>query len=176
MSNAGQVCTANSRIFVHENIYDAFVERFLQQVESASIGDPFDEGTFQGPQVSKVQRDRVMEYIELGKAEGAMLAAGGTVRGVGEGYFIQPTVFTNVKDDMTIYREEIFGPVAAIMPFKTEDEVILRANDTSFGLGAALFTKDVSRIHRLTRKIQSGSKSFPTPDFDFPLILVSGLG
>ncbi|KAH7145518.1 aldehyde dehydrogenase domain-containing protein [Dactylonectria estremocensis] len=160
MSNAGQVCTANSRVFVHENIYDAFVDRFLKQVASAKIGDPFAADTFQGPQVNKTQRDRVLQYIELGKSEGATLATGGKARGSpsdGKGYFIEPTVFTDVKDDMTIYREEIFGPVAAVLSFKTEEEVVARANDTLFGLGAAVFTKDVSRIHRITRKIQSGT-------------------
>lgn len=164
MSNAGQVCTANSRIFVHEKVYDDFIARFLKQVRSAKIGDPFAEDTFQGPQVNQIQRDRVLRYIELGKSEGASLAAGGKVLGNpsdSKGYFILPTVFTDVKDDMAIYREEIFGPVAAVMPFKTEEEVIKRANDTQFGLGAALFTKDVSRIHRVIRRIQSGSKYLP---------------
>lgn len=164
MSNAGQVCTANSRIFVHEKVYDDFIARFLKQVRSAKIGDPFDQDTFQGPQVNQIQRDRVLRYIELGKSEGASLVAGGKVlsnASDGQGYFILPTVFTDVKDDMAIYREEIFGPVAAVMPFKTEEEVIKRANDTQFGLGAALFTKDVSRIHRVIRRIQSGSKYLP---------------
>lgn len=162
MSNAGQVCTANSRIFVHEKVYDDFLRRFLEKAASAKVGDPFAADTFQGPQVSQAQRDRILQYIEIGKSEGGTLALGGKVHetaGSGRGYFVEPTVFTNVKDDMTIYREEIFGPVAAVLSFKTEDEVIKRANDTFFGLGAALFTKDVSRVHRISRKIQSGSKS-----------------
>lgn len=162
MSNAGQVCTANSRIFVHEKVYDDFLRRFLEKAASAKVGDPFAADTFQGPQVSQAQRDRILQYIEIGKSEGGTLALGGKVHetaGNGRGYFVEPTVFTNVKDDMTIYREEIFGPVAAVLSFKTEDEVIKRANDTFFGLGAALFTKDVSRVHRISRKIQSGSKS-----------------
>jgi aldehyde dehydrogenase (NAD+) len=161
MGNAGQVCTANSRIFVHENVYDDFIARFLKQVKSAKLGDPFDKETFQGPQVSQMQKERVLEYIESGIFEGASLATGGKAYGnVGEkkGYFIEPTVFTHVEDHMKIYREEIFGPVAAVMRFTTEDEVTRRANDSQFGLGAALFTKDVNRIHRLTRKIQSGSE------------------
>ncbi|KAF5003876.1 hypothetical protein FDECE_9606 [Fusarium decemcellulare] len=160
MSNAGQVCTANSRIFIHEKVYEEFLRRFLEKVSSAISGDPFAADTFQGPQVNRIQRDRILRYIELGKAEGANLAIGGNVHGGtsdGKGYFVEPTVFTNVTDDMAIYREEIFGPVAAILPFTTEEDVVRRANDTSFGLGAALFTKDVSRIHRITRKIQSGT-------------------
>ncbi|RSL74989.1 hypothetical protein CEP51_011291 [Fusarium floridanum] len=160
MSNAGQVCTANSRIFVHEKIYDDFLRRFLEKAASAKVGDPFAADTFQGPQVSQTQRDNILRYIELGKSEGATLALGGKVHetaGNGKGYFVEPTVFTNVKDDMAIYREEIFGPVAAVLSFKTEEEVVRRANDTFFGLGAALFTKDVSRVHRITRKIQSGT-------------------
>ncbi|KAJ4192455.1 mitochondrial aldehyde dehydrogenase [Fusarium falciforme] len=160
MSNAGQVCTANSRIFVHEKVYDDFLRRFLEKAASAKVGDPFAADTFQGPQVSQAQRDRILQYIDIGKSEGGTLALGGKVHetaGNGRGYFVEPTVFTNVKDDMTIYREEIFGPVAAVLSFKTEDEVIKRANDTFFGLGAALFTKDVSRVHRISRKIQSGT-------------------
>ncbi|RSL90849.1 hypothetical protein CDV31_015609 [Fusarium ambrosium] len=186
MSNAGQVCTANSRIFVHEKIYDDFLRRFLETAASAKVGDPFAADTFQGPQVSQTQRDNILRYIELGKSEGATLALGGKVHetaGNGKGYFVEPTVFTNVKDDMAIYREEIFGPVAAVLSFKTEEEVVWpkglkkatvlalgydammykieevvrRANDTFFGLGAALFTKDVSRVHRITRKMQSGT-------------------
>jgi len=165
MSNAGQVCTANSRIFVHESIYNDFLRRFLEKAASAKVGDPFAADTFQGPQVSKAQRERILHYIELGKSEGATLALGGKVHetaGNGKGYFVEPTVFTDVNDDMTIYRQEIFGPVAAVLSFKTEDEVVRRANDTFFGLGAALFTKDVSRVHRISRKIQSGSESSPS--------------
>ncbi|EXL39907.1 aldehyde dehydrogenase (NAD+) [Fusarium oxysporum f. sp. radicis-lycopersici 26381] len=160
MSNAGQVCTANSRIFVHEKVYDDFMAHFLKLVNGAKIGNPFSQDTTQGPQVNRIQRDRVLRYIELGVSEGASLAAGGKVFGnsdEGKGFFIEPTVFTNVKDDMTIYRDEIFGPVAAVTTFKTEKEVVRRANDTPFGLGAAIFTKDVSRIHRVTRRIQSGT-------------------
>ncbi|RMJ13490.1 hypothetical protein CDV36_006830 [Fusarium kuroshium] len=160
MSNAGQMCTANSRIFVHENIYDDFLRRFLETAASAKVGDPFEADTFQGPQVSQTQRDNILRYIELGKSEGATLTLGGKVHetaGNGKGYFVEPTVFTNIKDDMAIYREEIFGPVAAVLSFKTEEEVVRRANDTLFGLGAALFTKDVSRVHQITRKIQSGT-------------------
>ncbi|RSL85208.1 hypothetical protein CEP52_016211 [Fusarium oligoseptatum] len=137
------------RIFVHEKIYDDFLRRFL---EKGCLG--------QGPQVSQTQRDNILRYIELGKSEGATLALGGKVHetaGNGKGYFVEPTVFTNVNDDMAIYREEIFGPVAAVLSFQTEEEVVRRANDTFFGLGAALFTKDVSRVHRITRKIQSGT-------------------
>ncbi|KEY69238.1 hypothetical protein S7711_01693 [Stachybotrys chartarum IBT 7711] len=160
MLNSGQVCTANSRILVHEKVYDRFLELFLEKSRSAKLGDPFAEDTFQGPQVNKLQQDRVLGYIEKAKSEGASLVLGGerwAQGSKGKGYFIEPTVFTNVQSHMTIYREEIFGPVATVGSFKTEDEAVAQANDTQFGLGAALFTKDVGRIHRLTRKLHSGT-------------------
>ncbi|KFA80073.1 hypothetical protein S40288_08205 [Stachybotrys chartarum IBT 40288] len=148
------------RILVHEKVYDRFLELFLEKSRSAKLGDPFAEDTFQGPQVNKLQQDRVLGYIEKAKSEGASLVLGGerwAQGSKGKGYFIEPTVFTNVQSHMTIYREEIFGPVATVGSFKTEDEAVAQANDTQFGLGAALFTKDVGRIHRLTRKLHSGT-------------------
>ncbi|KFA53844.1 hypothetical protein S40293_01722 [Stachybotrys chartarum IBT 40293] len=141
-------------------VYDRFLELFLEKSRSAKLGDPFAEDTFQGPQVNKLQQDRVLGYIEKAKSEGASLVLGGerwAQGSKGKGYFIEPTVFTNVQSHMTIYREEIFGPVATVGSFKTEDEAVAQANDTQFGLGAALFTKDVGRIHRLTRKLHSGT-------------------
>lgn len=166
MANQGQICTATSRILVHESIYDKFLELFIEEVRNTSrVGDPFAEGTFQGPQVTKTQYERVLSYIEAGKSEGAVVSIGGracTSVGGGKGYFIEPTVFTNVKDNMTIYREEIFGPCAAVVSFATEDEVIDRANDSLYGLGAALFTQDITRAHSLAKRIQAGSEFFST--------------
>ncbi|KAF4973702.1 hypothetical protein FSARC_91 [Fusarium sarcochroum] len=159
MSNAGQVCTANSRVFVHEKVYDQFLQRFLDNIRGAKIGDPFGTETFQGPQINMSQRDRVLRYIDIGKSEGATLAIGGNIWGNStsrKGFFLEPTVFTDVTDDMTICREEIFGPVAAVAKFKTEEEALERANDIPFGLGAAVFTRDISRVHRVSRKIKSG--------------------
>ncbi|KAF8471688.1 aldehyde dehydrogenase domain-containing protein [Kalaharituber pfeilii] len=156
MSNMGQVCTATSRIFVQEGIYDKFIEAFKTQVKEVSkIGDPFNEDTFQGPQVTKQQFDRIMKYISDGQSEGAKLVTGGTKHG-DKGYFIAPTVFTDVKDDMRISREEIFGPVVTIASFKTEEEAIRRANDTVYGLGAAIFTENITRAHKVAAKIQAG--------------------
>jgi aldehyde dehydrogenase (NAD+) len=157
--NQGQVCTATSRILVQEGIYDKFVEAFKEYVKTTSVvGDPFKDDTFQGPQVTKTQFDRVLSYIESGKSEGATLVAGGEAyKDVGgKGFFISPTIFTNVKDDMKIYREEVFGPFVVISSFKTEEEAIQRANDTSYGLGAALFTENITKAHRVARLIEAG--------------------
>ncbi|KAI9817385.1 MAG: hypothetical protein M1832_004692 [Thelocarpon impressellum] len=159
MSNMGQICTATSRILVQDGVYDEFIELFKERVKSVStVGDPFKDETFQGPQVTKEQYDRVLSYIESGKSEGATLATGGTpFKDVnGRGFFITPTVFTDVKDDMKISREEVFGPFAVVGSFKTEEEALERANDTTYGLGSAVFTKDLARAHRVARGIEAG--------------------
>jgi aldehyde dehydrogenase (NAD+) len=159
MSNMGQVCTATSRVLVQEGIYDKFIEAFKTHLASTSkVGDPFQDSTFQGPQVTKQQYERVLSYIESGKSEGATLVTGGApFKDVnGKGFFIAPTVFTDVKDDMRIYREEVFGPFVVISSFKTEEEAIERANDTTYGLGSAVFTKDIVKAHRVARKIEAG--------------------
>ena len=160
MSNQGQICTATSRILVHEKIYDRFLEAFKAQVKNVSkIGDPFDEQTFQGPQVTQAQYDRIMYFTNVGKSENATLECGGEPFkdvGNGKGFFIQPTVFSNVSSKMRIYQEEVFGPFVAIARFSTEDEAIHMANDTTYGLGSALFTQNLVRAHRVAKKIQAG--------------------
>jgi len=159
MYNQGQVCTATSRVLVHEDIYETFIESFKDHVKATSVvGDPFHDDTFQGPQVTKAQFERVLSFIESGKSEGATLVAGGEAyKNVGgKGFFISPTIFTNVKDDMKIYREEVFGPFVVISSFKTEDEAIGRANDTTYGLGAAVFTQNITKAHRVARRIEAG--------------------
>lgn len=159
MYNQGQVCCATSRILVQEAVYDKFIELFKTHVKKTSVvGDPFKDDTFQGPQVTKAQFERVLSYIESGKSEGATLVAGGEpYKDVGgKGFFVAPTIFTNVKDDMKIYREEVFGPFVAITSFKTEEEAIKRANDSTYGLGAALFTENITKAHRVARLIESG--------------------
>ncbi|KAL2018810.1 hypothetical protein VTK56DRAFT_368 [Thermocarpiscus australiensis] len=158
MSNQGQICTATSRILVHEKVYDEFLEKFKARVREISVlGDPFEETTFQGPQVTKAQYERVLSYIDAGKEEGATVVMGGKPAPVnGKGFFVAPTVFTNVKPTMKIYREEIFGPCVAIASFRTEEEAIEYANDTTYGLGAAIFTKDLTRAHRVAREIEAG--------------------
>lgn len=159
MYNQGQVCTATSRVLVQEGIYDKFVAAFKDHLKVTSkVGNPFEDETFQGPQVTKVQYDRVLSYIESGKSEGAKLETGGEpFKDVGgKGFFIEPTVFTNVKDNMKIYREEVFGPFVVISSFKTEEEGIDRANDTTYGLGSAIFTQDITKAHRVARRIEAG--------------------
>ncbi|KAI3571486.1 aldehyde dehydrogenase domain-containing protein [Fusarium oxysporum f. sp. albedinis] len=159
MANQGQICTATSRTLVHENIYEKFLDLFIQEVKKTSVvGDPFAPGTFQGPQVTKAQYDRVLSYIEEGKREGATLSIGGKPhKGVdGKGYFVEPTVFTDVKDHMKIYREEVFGPLAAVSSFSTEEEAIRRANDTFYGLGAAIFTENITRALAVAKDIEAG--------------------
>ncbi|KAJ6015477.1 aldehyde dehydrogenase [Penicillium herquei] len=185
MYNQGQVCTSTSRILVHDSVYDKFVSIFKDVVASTSkVGDPFAEDTFQGPQITKAQYDRVLSYIEAGKSEGATLVAGGEPYknvGDGKGFFIAPTIFTNVKDNMRIYREEVFGPFVVISSFVTEEEAVTRANDTTYGLGAALFTKDIERAHRVASDIEAGMvwiNSSNDSDFRVPFggVKQSGIG
>jgi len=185
MYNQGQVCTATSRILVQESVIDKFIEAFKEEVKKTSkVGNPFEDETFQGPQVTKAQYERVLSYIESGKSEGATLAMGGEAYknvGEGKGFFISPTVFTGVKDDMKIYREEVFGPFAVISSFKAEDEAIKRANDSTYGLGAALFTKDIVKAHRVARRIEAGMvwiNSSNDSDFRVPFggVKQSGIG
>lgn len=184
MSNMGQVCTATSRILVQEGVYKTFIEAFKEQVKTTSkVGNPFEEETFQGPQVTRQQYERVLNYIESGKSEGATLVSGGEAfKDVGgKGFFIAPTVFTDVKDDMKIYREEVFGPFVVISSFKTEEEAIERANDTTYGLGSAVFTKDITKAHRVARNIEAGMvwiNSSNDSDFRVPFggVKQSGIG
>ncbi|KAI6040401.1 aldehyde dehydrogenase [Pisolithus marmoratus] len=154
--NQGQCCIAGSRIFVQEGIYDEFLKRFTEKSRSIKIGDPFAADTFQGPQVSKIQYDRIMEYIESGKKDGAKVHIGGERHG-SEGYFIQPTIFLDTNPDMRIVKEEIFGPVSVVIKFKDEEDVVRQANDTVYGLAAAVFTKDVNRAITTAHKLKAGS-------------------
>jgi len=156
--NMGQACTAGSRIFVQAGIYDQFVSKFTELAKAlgSATGDPFSHGTEHGPQVSQTQFDRVMGFIDSGKKDGAKVLIGGERHGT-EGYFIKPTIFADVKPEMQIVREEIFGPVAAVMKFETEEEVIERANDTSYGLGCNVFSENSSRAIRVAHAIEAGT-------------------
>ncbi|KAK3674885.1 mitochondrial aldehyde dehydrogenase [Recurvomyces mirabilis] len=185
MSNMGQICTATSRILVQETIYDKFVEAFKKQVSEVSkVGDPFSDETFQGPQVTKAQYDRVLSYIEAGKQDGATLALGGEAYknvGDGKGFFVTPTVFTHVKSSMRVFREEVFGPFVVVVSFKDEAEALKQANDTTYGLGSAIFTKDIVKAHRVARKIEAGMvwiNSSQDSDFRIPFggVKQSGIG
>ena len=154
--NHGQCCCAGSRIYVHEDIYDTFLEAFKKRAAANAVGDPFDEKTLQGPQVSQLQYDRIMGYIEDGKKDGAKLETGGGRHG-DKGYFIQPTIFSNVTSDMKIMKEEIFGPVCAIAKFKNEEEIIELANDHTYGLAAALHTNDLNTAIRVANHLKAGT-------------------
>jgi len=154
--NQGQCCTAGSRTFVEESVYDKFVEKAAERAKKRTVGDPFDEKFEQGPQVDKDQMDKIMDLIESGKKDGAKLLAGGNRIG-DKGYFIEPTVFADVGDDMRIAKEEIFGPVQQILKFKSVDEVVKRANNTSYGLAAGIFTKDIDKVNMLTQSIRAGT-------------------
>jgi len=158
--STGQVCSNGTRVFVQRGIQDRFLERLIERTKKIRIGDPLDPETQMGPLISKAQFDKVTDYIAIGKAEGATLACGGgipSLQGFEGGFFVEPTIFTDVKDQMRIAREEIFGPVMAVLSFEDEDEAISRANDTEFGLSAGVFTRDLPRGHRVIAELQAGT-------------------
>lgn len=154
--NHGQTCCAGTRVFVQEGIYDKFLEKFTAKVQSLKVGDPFADDSFQGPQVSQAHFDRIMAHIESGKQEGATVHTGGERHGE-KGFFIQPTIFTDVKPDMKIVREEIFGPVGVVIKFKDEDDVVRQANDTVYGLAACVFSQNISRALNTAHRLQAGT-------------------
>jgi aldehyde dehydrogenase (NAD+) len=154
--NQGQCCCAGSRVFVEEKAYDEFVDRSAARAKARVVGDPFDAKTEQGPQVDDVQFEKVMGYIESGKQEGARLVAGGDRAG-DRGYFVQPTVFADVRDNMKIAEEEIFGPVMSIIKFRDIDEVTDRANKTMYGLAGAVWTRDISKALAIANNVRAGT-------------------
>lgn len=154
--NMGQCCCAGSRTFVEDSIYDEFVARSAERAKNKTVGNPFDFSVEQGPQIDEEQHGKILGLIKSGQQEGAKLVAGGAKHG-SEGYFIQPTVFADVKDNMKIAREEIFGPVQQILRFKNLDEVLERANKSEYGLAAAVFTKDLDRANYLIQGLQAGT-------------------
>lgn len=154
--NQGQCCCAGSRLFVEEKIRDEFVNKLLARAKSQRLGDPLDPETTQGPQVSQEQFDRIMGYIESGRQEGAKLLIGGQRFG-NCGYFIEPTIFTDVQDEMKIAREEIFGPVMNVLTFKDVDDVIARGNRTFYGLAAAVWTRDINKALRIANSLRAGT-------------------
>ena len=154
--SSGQICSNGTRVFVHKAIKEAFLDRLSARLEQAVIGDPLDESTNFGPLVSDRQMQIVQGFIALGISEGARLVCGGR-RLERPGYYLAPTVFADVSDQMTIAREEIFGPVLSVLDFDHEGDVVARANNTEYGLSAGVFTRDISRAHRVIGKLQAGS-------------------
>ncbi|WP_170376279.1 betaine-aldehyde dehydrogenase [Ruegeria atlantica] len=154
--SSGQVCSNGTRVFVQKGIKETFLNRLSERLATAKIGDPLDEEVNFGPMVSENQMNIALGYIKKGKAEGARLVFGGE-RIEGDGFYMQPTVFADVTDDMTIAREEIFGPVMSVLDFDTEEEVLARANDTEFGLAAGVFTNDLTRAHRIVAGFEAGT-------------------
>jgi betaine-aldehyde dehydrogenase len=158
-ANSGQVCSAGSRLIIDEAIHDEFVKKFVARAKKIAVGAAMESGTEMGPLVSETQLKRVLDYIEVGKKEGAKLETGGDQpKGANfeKGYYVNPTLFSNVKPDMRIVQEEVFGPFAVVQKFKTEEEAIELANGTVFGLAGAVFTKDVTRAYRVVKAIKAG--------------------
>jgi aldehyde dehydrogenase (NAD+) len=159
-SNSGQVCCAGTRIFVERPVYHEFVERVSAFANGLRVGDSLDPQTQIGPVVSAQQLERVTGYLDVGREEGARTTAGGHRVATGDlakGYFVAPTVFADVRDDMRVAREEIFGPVACVLPFDSLDEVVARSNDTSYGLAGGVWTRDVGKAHRMAQALRAGT-------------------
>jgi phenylacetaldehyde dehydrogenase len=155
LGNSGQHCSAGTRVFVHESLHDELTERITSLAKTYRVGSPFAPDTMLGPLISRKQMERVIGYIDIGRSNGANLQLGGAR--VGDiGFFVEPTVFSGVSNDMTIAREEIFGPVASIIPFKDEHDAIFQGNDTEYGLAAAVWTRDISRAHKVARALKAG--------------------
>jgi betaine-aldehyde dehydrogenase len=182
--SSGQVCSNGTRVFVHRSVKSAFLERLVKRVNAMRIGDPMDPATQVGALVSEQHMHKVLSYIERGRAEGARVLTGGmrvTSGELAKGYFVAPTVFDNCRDDMTIVREEIFGPVMSILEFEHEQEVIERANATEFGLAAGVFTNDLTRGHRVIARLQAGTcwiNQYNVTPIELPFggVKLSGLG
>jgi betaine-aldehyde dehydrogenase len=158
LGNAGQDCCARSRLLVQESIYDRFTRALVEAFEKVKVGDPLDDATEMGPLVTAAHRTRVMQYVESGKSEGATLATGGTAP-PGAGCYLAPAVFLDAKPEMTIVREEIFGPVVAVMPFREEADGVALANDSRYGLSGSIWTRDIGRAMRVARAVQTGNLS-----------------
>jgi aldehyde dehydrogenase (NAD+) len=159
-SPPGQVCSAGTRLFVQRRIYTEFVDRLAAFARELRVGDPLDPNTQLGPLVSAAQLERVTGYLESGRSQGARAASGGGRlggNGRDKGYFVEPTVFTDVTDDMKIAREEIFGPVICALPFDTLEEAVTRGNDTNYGLGGGVWTQNLNNAHRVAKGLHTGS-------------------
>lgn len=178
--SSGQICSNGTRVFVQKGIKEAFLKRLAARTGAIVAGDPLESATQFGPLISAAQHGKVMGYIETAKAEGARLLCGGAAGNEGA-LFVQPTVFADVTDEMTLAREEVFGPVMAVLDFETEDEAIARANGTEFGLAAGVFTADLARGHRVIAQLQAGTcwinaYNLTPVEMPFGAVKASGLG
>jgi aldehyde dehydrogenase (NAD+) len=180
--NSGQVCMANSRIYVHESVADRFINLFKEKFAMVNAGDPTVEKTNHGPQADETQYRTVLGYIDEGKKTGTLVLGGnGGLKDLG-GYFVQPTIFTDVAEDAKIMKEEIFGPVVVINTFQTEEDVIRKANDTEYGLYASVYTKNIDRAMRMAKAFEAGTVGInvtsPTTARDMPFggYKTSGIG
>jgi acyl-CoA reductase-like NAD-dependent aldehyde dehydrogenase len=174
-ANSGQVCTAGTRILVEKQIHDDFVDALVTATEKLKVGAPLEEGTGMGPVVSQEQFDRVTGYIDIGRSEGAeVVTGGGPAEGFDGGYFIKPTVFAGVRNDMQIAQEEIFGPVAAVIEVDDVDAAIATANDTVYGLAAAVWTSDISKAHRVAKGLKAGTVWVNTYGLFDPIVSFGG--
>ena len=182
--SAGEVCSNGTRVFVHKRLKATFIQRLLARAGRLRVGDPMDPQTQVGALISEAHMNKVLGYIARGRAEGARLILGGqraTGNGLDRGWFVQPTVFDGCRDDMSIVREEIFGPVMSVLEFETEDEVVARANATPFGLSAGVFTADLTRAHRVIARLQAGTcwiNHYNITPIELPFggVKLSGLG
>ncbi|WYZ43387.1 hypothetical protein EsH8_VI_001086 [Colletotrichum jinshuiense] len=180
--NQGELCTATTRIFVHDDIYDGFLKELKGVIGKHRIGDPFDEDTYLGPLIGRAHYDRVLNYIAVGKEEGARdIIDMGTLKDFEKGFYVRPSVFVDVKPTMRIYREEIFGPCAVVLRFKNDDEAIQMANDSIYGLGSAIFTENINKAHKVAQRIEAGMvwiNSSNDSDFRVPFggVKQSGVG
>jgi betaine-aldehyde dehydrogenase len=154
--NQGEVCSCGSRILVQKSIYSKFVDAMVSKAETIKVGAPLDRATKMGPLVSKEQYDRVRSYQEIGKGEAKLVSGGGRPKELDRGYYVEPTIFANVKNSDRIAREEIFGPVASVIPFEDEKDAVKIANDTPFGLAAAVWSRDIYRALRAVKAIRAG--------------------
>lgn len=154
--NSGEVCCAGSRVYVQDTVYEEVLQKFKEYTESLKVGNPFEDGVFQGAQTSKMQIDKILSYVDIGTKEGARIITGGEKKGE-KGYFIKPTIFADVKEDMRIVKEEIFGPIVSVSKFSSVDEVIAMANDSEYGLAAGIHTKDVNKAIDVSNRIKAGT-------------------